>query len=557
MLKREIRKRLADCLENLKRKGTIPEDLSIEPIVETPREKSLGDYSTNLPFFLGRRLKKPLSEIGNMIKESLEGEDLFDEVEVSDKGFVNFRLKDDYLRGLLGSLLRKGIKSYYPDLGMGRRVLVEFVSSNPTGPLHIGHGRCAAFGDVLCTILEKTGFDVTREYYINDYGRQIQTLGESVYLRLKELEGEKIEYPNGLYKGEYVKEIAREVLERGISLPKEKSECVNFLANYASQRIMDEIKEDLERFGVRFDSFRKESDLYASGMVDESLSLLKEKGFLYEKDGAIWFKTSSLERDEDRVLVKSSGEKTYFASDIAYHREKYLRGFDLIINIWGADHHGYVPRLKAALEAMDLDKNKLKVILIQFVTLIRDGKPIGMSTREATYTTLRELIDEVGKDASRFIFLTRKNDAHLEFDLNLAKSQSSENPVYYVQYAHARIESIFRNAVSAGYDLGFLEKGDIEQTELRFLSEEDEIGLIKEVVRFFDVIEAASIHMEPHRVTYYLIDLAQRFHTYYNTTRVLETDDNLRRARLVLVKVIKDTIKEGLSILGVSAPERM
>lgn len=557
MLKREIKRRLIDAIEDLKRRGLIPKELHLEPIVETPKDVNVGDYATNLPFLIGKRLSRPFSEVGKMIKESLSIDDICHDVQVSEKGFVNFRLREEYLKDIAKKFLKDGISAYFPDLGHGKRVLVEFVSSNPTGPLHIGHGRCAAFGDVLCTILEKTGFNVTREYYINDYGRQIWTLGQSVYLRLKELRGERIEYLDGLYKGEYVRDLAKEILKNNIELPEGEEECINFLARYASERIMEEIKKDLERFGVRFDTFRKESDLYDSGMVDETLSLLKEKGFVYEKGGAIWFRASSLEKDEDRVLVKSSGEKTYFASDIAYHREKYLRGFDLIVNIWGADHHGYVPRLRAALEAIDLDKNKLKIILIQFVTLIRDGKPVGMSTREATYTTLRELIDEVGKDASRFIFLTRKNDAHLEFDLNLAKSNSSENPVYYVQYAHARIESIFRNAISLGHDIDFILSGETKGDILRFLSREDELELIKSVVRFPDVLEGTSVNMEPHRLTYYLIDLAQKFHTYYNTTRILDTDENLRTARLSLAKLVKETLKEGLGILGVSAPERM
>ena len=557
MIREEVQKRLKKACEELKEKGLIPEGLTIEPHIETPREKDFGDYSTNLAFLLSKELKKSPEDIAFLLKDRLPLQDMCEKIDVAGRGFLNFYLKDSFLKDRFFELFLRGVPSFFPDLGKGKRVLLEFVSSNPTGPLHVGHGRCAAFGDVLSELLKRTGYDVTKEYYINDAGKQMETLGESVYFRIKEHLGEKVDFPENFYKGEYVREIAREIIERKIALPEDKRESIKFLAKYASERIMAKIIEDLEDFGVTFDSFKKESELFESGMVDMTLSSLQESGYLYEKDGAIWFRTSLFENDEDRVLIKSDGEKTYFTSDIAYHREKFLRGYDLLINVWGSDHHGYVPRIMAALSAMNLNKEKLKIILIQFVTLLKDGKPVGMSTREATYTTLRELLEEVGRDAGRFWFLTRKNDAHLEFDLDLAKKKTNENPVYYVQYAHARIESIMRNAKEEGLNINWLETKNVNGRIVHLLELKEEMELIKTAFRFFDVLENAAKNMEPHRITYYLIELAGKFHSYYNTTRVLQEKRDLASARMLLVHVIKEIIREGLNILGVSAPSRM
>ncbi|MCX7857550.1 MAG: arginine--tRNA ligase [Deltaproteobacteria bacterium] len=557
MIKREVEKKLRKTCEALQKKGILSTQVNPEIHVETPREKDFGDYSTNLAFNLSKVLRKPPIAIAQTILEHLEVEDMCKKTEIAGGGFINFYLKDSFIRDCLYTIFTKDIKEFFPDMGKEKKVLVEFVSSNPTGPLHVGHGRCAAFGDVLSTLLKKAGFRVTKEYYINDAGKQIETLGESVYLRLLELKGEHVDFPENFYKGEYVKEIAKEVLKKKLPVPENKNEAIKFLAQYASDRIMEEIKEDLESFGVFFDSYKKETDLFESGMVEEALSILRQSGYVYEKDGAVWFKTSLFENDEDRVLIKSDGEKTYFTSDIAYHREKFLRGYDLLIDIWGSDHHGYIPRVMAATSAMNFDKNKLKIILIQFVTLLRDGKPVGMSTREARYTTLRELLNEVGKDAARFFFLTRKNDAHLEFDLDLAKRKTSENPVYYVQYAHARIESVIRNAKEEGSDLEWFHKKDVKREILDLLTLDEEMELTKTIFRFFDVIEGAVNQMEPHRITYYLIELAGKFHSYYNTTRILQDNEDLKRARMILAYVVKEVIKEGLSILGVEAPSRM
>jgi len=443
------------------------------------------------------------------------------------------------------------------------------VSANPTGPLHIGHGRGAVVGDVLANILKNTGHKVVKEYYVNDAGKQIATLGESTYSRWRGLKGDITEYPQHFYQGEYVKSLASELIEKNIPIPTDRNEAVKFMSEYSGSSVMKSIREDLEEFGVFFDNYYRESNLYEKGIVDDTLELLRKKGFAYEKDDALWFKTSLFEKDEDRVLIKSDNEKTYFASDIAYHREKLERGFELLIDLWGSDHHGYIPRLKASLEAVDKKKDSLKVILIQFVTLLKDGKPIGMSTRAGQFTTLKEVLNEVGRDAARFFFLMRKSDAHLEFDLDLAKKTSNENPVFYVQYANARIQSIFRNAEEEGIDVNIFisegrNKGETGKEHVAegfinidLLNEKEEINLIKAIYHFYDVMEGCARSLEPHRLTFYLIDLVGKFHSYYNKTRVLKNEIKLTMARLLLLFMLQNVIKKGLNILGVSAPERM
>jgi arginyl-tRNA synthetase len=416
----------------------------------------------------------------------------------------------------------------------------------------VGHGRGAAVGDVLANLLRKAGFDVVTEYYVNDAGRQIETLGRSVYLRWKEIRGEGVEYPENLYQGAYIKEIAGRMIAEGLFIPEEEPEAVRFMARYAAEVVLAGIRKDLEDFGVRFDNFYHERTLFEEGYVDGAIEMLKNAGYLYEQEGALWFKMAEKGDEKDRVIIKSDGEKTYFASDIAYHSQKFARKFDILIDIWGSDHHGYIPRLKASIEALGKDKESLKVILIQFVTLLRDGKPVGMSTRAGQFTTLREVMDEVGRDASRFFFLMRKSDAHLEFDLDLAKKTSNENPVYYVQYAHARIESIFRLAREEGIDLA---KGSEADVSLLVLPEETE--LIKGILRFYTVIEGGARGLEPHRLTFYLVELVGSFHSYYNKVRVLKNQMSLTKARLLLLSVLQQVIRSGLEMLGVSAPERM
>jgi len=551
-----IRKRIATmvrgAIEKCKESGSIPRDVAISPLIEAPRDEGNGDYSTNVAFSLARTLGQHPEAIARTILEQMDHGGLCEKVEIAAKGFINFYLKADvYLEGL-GEIAGRGVDAFLPDVGQGQKVILEFVSANPTGPLHIGHGRGAAVGDVLASLLEKVGYGVTREYYVNNAGRQILTLGRSVYLRWKELQGEKIEYAPDLYQGEYIREIARELIETKAPVPQEQGLAIAFLASHASDLILDGIRRDLEAFRVFFDNYYPEDDLFRNGKVEATIEALKVRKYLYEEEGALWFKAGGLGDEKDRVVVKSDGEKTYLASDMAYHKDKFERGFSLLIDLWGSDHHGYIPRMKAAIEALGQDPEALKVILIQFVTLLRDGKPVGMSTRSGTFTTLREVLDEVGADVARFFFLMRKSDAHLEFDLDLAKRHSNENPVYYVQYANARIESIFRSAREAGFDSERLNGADTA-----LLTMKEETDLIKAILDYFDVIEGAARSLEPHRLTFYLIDLVGKFHSYYNKARVLGNEPGLTAARLVLLDALRQVIASGLMILGVSVPDRM
>lgn len=552
MLRKIIEKIIHDAIEEAKNSGLVPSDAKPNFIIEIPREEGFGDYSTNIAFILAPLLRKKPLDIAGMLAGLMKKSTSCESIEVAGAGFINFSLKDELWQQLLKDVSLRGIESLYPYVGSGKKALIEFVSANPTGPLHIGHGRGAAVGDVLANILKRTGHFVQKEYYINDAGRQIKTLGRSTYLRLKELSGESVEYEKDLYQGDYVRELALRAIDEKLPVPSDPDEAVNYLARYASRAIMDGIEKDLGDFGVFFDNFFLESTLYASGIVDETLRILKQREIAYENDGALWFKTSLFEKDDDRVLVKSDGENTYFTSDIAYHLDKFKRSFDMLVDIWGSDHHGYIPRLRASVQALGRNKEDLKFLLIQFVTLIKGGKPVGMSTRSGEFTTLREVLDEVGKDACRFFFLMRKSDAHLEFDLDLAKKTSNENPVYYVQYAHARIESIFRNAADTGIGLDTLTAADCTMLALK-----EELELIKWITRYHGVLEGSARSLEPHRITFYLIELVGRFHSYYNKTRVLGNDIELTRSRLLLLAALRDVIRDGLELIGVSAPEKM
>jgi len=569
MIRKRIAKIIREACDNCKEKGVFSCEIDIDPIIEIPREGEFGDYSTNIAFLLAPKLRKNPQEIAKTIIQNMHYGDICEKVEPAGKGFINFYVKDEIWKQTLFNIYKSGIDSFLPDVGNGKKVLIEFVSANPTGPLHIGHGRGAVVGDVLANILKNTGHKVVKEYYVNDAGKQIATLGESTYTRWRELKGDNVEYPKHFYQGEYVKSLAAELIGQNVPIPANQNEAIKFMSDYSGSKVMKGIQEDLEEFGVFFDNYYRESKLYENGIVDDTLELLKQKGFAYEKDDALWFKTSLFEKDEDRVLVKSDSEKTYFASDIAYHREKLERGFELLIDLWGSDHHGYIPRLKASLEAIARKKDSLKVILIQFVTLLKDGKPVGMSTRAGQFTTLKEVLNEVGKDAARFFFLMRKSDAHLEFDLDLAKKTSNENPVFYVQYANARIQSIFRNAKEEGIDIGAFisedrNKGETDKEyvaesciNIDLLTQKEEIDLIKAIYHFYDVMEGCSRSLEPHRLTFYLIDLVGKFHSYYNKTRVLKNEVDLTMARLLLLFMLQSVIKKGLDIIGVSAPERM
>jgi len=440
------------------------------------------------------------------------------------------------------------------DIGRGQKIQVEFVSANPTGPLHVGHGRGAAVGDSVANILSFSGYQVEKEYYINDSGRQIKTLGKSVFLRYLASLGEKKDFPDDCYKGDYIKDLAAEIgLREGDRLTSvDEQEAIALCARQASAKIITGIRQDLQAFGITFDNWFSEQSLYDSGKVNAVLQHFRKQGLIYAKDGALWFKTTSFGDEKDRVVVRKNGLTTYFASDIAYHLNKFERGFDRLIDVWGADHHGYCARLTACVEASGHKREQFNVILVKLVNLLRDGEPVAMSTRAGEFVTLQEVIDEVGQDAARFLFLTRHYDSSLDFDLELAKQQTNDNPVYYVQYVHARIASIARKAREQG-----LKTTERNHQAVSRLTAGEEIRIIKLLARFPEVVQHSAETMAPHRVTFYLMELAAAFHSYYNKHRVLADDTELACGRLYLIAAVKIVIRNGLELLGVSAPERM
>jgi arginyl-tRNA synthetase len=544
--------------------------------VEVPRDEAKGDIAVTVAMRLTKLLKKPPRKIAEEIVETIKnppipplskggegGFDIFENIEIAGPGFINFRFKQDYFHKGLRSLLEEGHSSLRSDIGKGAKIQVEFVSANPTGPLHIGHGRGAAVGSALCNILKAAGYDVQKEFYINDAGLQVKLLGRSVYARYQQLLGNNVPFPEDGYKGDYVEDIAKDIHKRDggryLNMPFE--ECGEAITDYAYKMMLANIADDLKDFGVDFDRWQSEKELHAQGKLEGAINALQSKGLIYEKDGAVWFGSSRFEDDKDRVVRKQDNEYTYFASDICYHKEKLDRGFDTIIDIWGADHHGYIPRIRSVLEAFDLPKEKFRVILIQMVSLLRHGKPVQMSKRAGAFITLREVIDEVGPDITKFIFLTRKADSHLEFDIDIAKEQSADNPVFYVQYAFARISSLFRLAEEKGVrsqESGVSGKGVSRcPHDLSALIEDEEISLIKKLLQYPMVFEGAALAAEPHRITYYLQELAAVFHAYYYKHRIISEDNRLTLARLSLCEGVKIVLNEGLTILGVSAPERM
>ncbi|PMP63968.1 MAG: arginine--tRNA ligase [Caldimicrobium thiodismutans] len=549
MIKRRIKSLLKSIL-----KSKYPQysDLNFE--IEKPRRADLGDFSTNLALILQGKIGIKPRELAENLVEELKIEPLFKKIEIAGPGFINFWINPEVYRENLKEILKKGERYGAIDLGQGKRVHIEFVSANPTGPLHIGHGRGAAYGDALARILKFSGFEVFKEYYINDRGTQMNILGASVYLRAKELSGEKIDFPKDYYQGDYIKDIAKEALRLYTDLLERKeAEAIALCRELAIKIILEDIRSDLENFRVFYDNWYSERALYEKGLLNEVLEVLREKGDLYEMDGALWFRSSLYGDEKDRVIRKASGEWTYFASDIAYHYEKFVkRGFDLAINLWGADHHGYVARLKGALKAFGIEENKLQVLLIQMVNLIEDGKLKSMSTRKGEYVELKELVREVGVDAVRFIFLSRSHDSPLEFDVELAKKQSMENPVYYVQYAHARICSLKEKAKERG-----LKIEEILEADLSKLGEDEEIEILKKLSEFSDVVEMSALGLSPYKIVYYLLDLAASFHEYYNKYKIISEDKELSLARLALSEGCRIVIKNGLDLLGVNSPEKM
>jgi len=525
---------------------------SVDIRVERPKNPEHGNFSTNLPLLLSKRLKKGPLEIAREIVSSIDILPPFlSKVEVQPPGFINFFLSPRELRNILKEALEKGEDFGKTNIGKGKKALVEFVSANPTGPLTVGHGRQAVLGDSIARILEFHGYDVEREYYYNDAGRQMRILGYSTYVRYRQILGYNELMPEDYYQGEYIFDVAKKIFEEyGDSLKDDKENPV--FVEMAERMVFSEIRNTLKRLGIEFDSFYNEKDLYEKGNVNSVIERLKEKGALYEKDGALWFKAGDYGGTGDKVLWKSVvDEATYRLPDIAYHETKIKRGYDLIIDIFGADHHATYPDVLAGLRALGYDTDNIVVLLHQFVTLVEGGRKIKMSTRKATYVTLSELIDELGKDVVRYFFLMRNMNSHLNFDLKLARTEGEENPVYYLQYAHARIASILRNAALRGMDT------EDCTANLDLLNERESLKLMDIIGEFKEIMQLCLKSYEPHHLTTYLQKLATEFHKFYTVHRVLGAEIELSKARLQLVKAVKNVLKSGLGILGITAPEQM
>jgi arginyl-tRNA synthetase len=524
--------------------------------VEVPANHDHGDYASNVALILAAQAKQNSRKIAQIIQENLaDPENIIARTQIAGPGFLNFFIKENIWQQTLQFIEEKKENFGRNYMGNSKKVQVEFVSANPTGPLHIGHARGAVVGDVITNLLTAVGYAVSKEYYINDAGNQMNNLGKSVLLRYRELLGEKIEFPETCYRGDYIKDIAANVIktEGNVYLTSDAGKTISYLTDIAGQSILNEIKNDLRDFGVTFDHYFSEKELYQNNGVVNLLDSLRKKNFVYSDGETLWFKTTDFGDEKDRVVIRKNGEPTYFAADIAYHQNKFSRGYEMIIDIWGADHHGYMPRLWAGIQALGHDKNELKIILVQLVNLLRGGVPVAMSTRSGEFVTLREVLEEVGKDAARYNFLMRRSDSHLDFDLEIAKKQSNENPVYYVQYAHARICSIMRMAQQE-HGIVLPVYKDINPA---LLNEPEEMTLIKLMARYPEVIEGAAKSLEPHRITFYLNELASVFHSYYNKNKVISDNKELTAARLFLIKAISIVLENALKILGVNTPEKM
>lgn len=525
-------------------------------VVEPPREAKHGDLSTNAAMLLARAAKRNPRELGQELAARLPAlcADI-EHAEVAGPGFCNVTFRPSFWRRAVAEVEAAGEAYGASDAGGGRKVLVEYVSANPTGPLHVGHGRGAAVGDSLARLLRKTGYAVETEYYLNDAGRQMRLLGLSVWLRLRELAGRDVEFPEDWYRGDYIRDLAADLLRREpalADLPEDEARAR--CGAYAVEKILGGIKADLAAFRVEHGRYFSEKSLVDGGAVDAAFAALKRAGYTYERDGALWFATTRLGDDKDRVLRKSDGSLTYFASDIAYHHDKYRRGHDWLVDVWGADHHGYIPRMRAAVAAMGEAPDSFDVVLIQLVNLLREGRLVSMSTRAGEFVTLEEVLREVGPDAARFLFLSRKSDSPLDFDLELAKQRNLDNPVYYVQYAHARISSLLRRAAAQGLTL----PGRVDEAALSPLDTPEDMALLRQMAAFEDMLAQAAAHLAPHHVSRYLMDLAGLLHGYYARHQILLPDDEPRAvARLALLRAVGQTLRNGLFLLGVSAPETM
>lgn len=580
LVREKVMGALHDALWLAKRKGQLMIDPFPTVSLDLPKRPEWGDLATTVAMLLASVEKRPPYDVAQIILENLQQTAIFDRVEIARPGFLNMTVKRDLWLKVLSEIDAQGEHYGRSDIGQGRRVLVEFVSANPTGPLHVGHGRGAAVGHALSGLLRAAGYDVVTEYYINDAGRQMKLLGASVHARYLEQHGRVAVFPEDGYRGDYIEQVATRLGKRlgssllTLSAEQAETRCREF----AGESLLQLIQEDLARFGVTFDSWFSEASLVNTGVVDRVLDELRAKGLLFEEDGALWFRSSALGDDKDRVVRKQEGDWTYLASDIAYHRDKLMRGYDLLVDVWGADHHGYIGRMEAAVQAYGHPKERLRVVLVQMVNLLRGGKKVEMSKRAGEFITMREVMDEVGVDAAKFFFLMRRSDSHLDFDLDLAKQQSAENPVYYVQYAHARLSSLFRVAEERGIPVP-----KPHETILDVLTDPDELRLIRKLSAYPSVVQGSATALEPHRMTFYLQELAGLLHTFYYKHRIMpaavemEPEDQgfvaagdrtaqpLREivtpqrtaARLAMMRQVQQVIKNGLTLLGISAPDRM
>ncbi|MFV1973513.1 MAG: arginine--tRNA ligase [Thiohalobacterales bacterium] len=586
-MKEHLAQLLTDAVARLQAAGELPDDCTPNVMVEHTRDRAHGDFASNLALTLAKPARARPRDIAERLVSALETGGTVEKVEIAGPGFINFFLGPSAWHGVIADIAKAGANFGHSELGAGQRVQVEFVSANPTGPLHVGHGRGAAYGAAVANLLAAVGYDVHREYYVNDAGRQMDILAASVYLRYLDLCGAELSFPANGYQGDYVWDIGATVhREHGERLQHSVDEVFagvpadepaggdkeahidgviarirdllgkddyRLVFDAGLTAILHNIRQDLKEFGVEYDEWFSERALTDSSAVDIAIERLKASGHTYEDNGALWFRATDYGDEKDRVLVRDNGQTTYFASDIAYHANKLERGYDRVIDIWGADHHGYVPRVKAALTALGDDPSRLDVLLVQFAVLYRGGVKVQMSTRSGEFVTLRELRHEVGNDAARYFYVMRKCEQHMDFDLDLARSQSNDNPVYYVQYAHARVMSVFRQLEEKGYRRDPAEG----QAQLARLTEDHEQELMINLSRYPEVVEAAAINHEPHQLTHYLRELANNFHTYYNAHTFIVEDSALRNARLELIDATRQVIANGLGLLGVSAPESM
>ena len=585
-MKQKIEDLIQHAITALKAEGVISLELNPQIIIDRARDAQHGDFASNLALVLAKPAQLNPRELAIKIIAALPQDEAVTKVEIAGPGFINFFINPDSQYQIVSQIHAQGNAYGLSKVGADKKVQVEFVSANPTGPLHVGHGRGAAYGSVVADLLEAVGFNVHREYYVNDAGRQMDILAASVWLRYLEACGEVLTFPSNAYRGDYVREIAKDIYanasneyRRPIELVLENtppdeadggdkdlyidaiiertktllgSQYREFF-QIGLENILDDIKDDLEEFGVNYQQWFSERDLMDDGSVQKALARLEAGGHLYQQEGATWFASSQLGDEKDRVVIRENGQYTYFASDIAYHMNKLDRGFDQIIDIWGADHHGYVPRVKAAIQALGADASKLKVLLVQFAVLYRGEERVQMSTRSGEFVTLRELRSEVGKDAARFFYVMRRSEQHMDFDLKLATSKSNENPVFYVQYAHARVCSVLRQLD----EKGFRREIALGMENLNLLNEEHEISLLGTLERYPEVLEKAALQYEPHRLIHYLRDLAHEFHTYYHAHQFLVEDAAVRNARLNLVCAIKQVLANGLNLLNINTPESM